>query len=124
MKAFINHYFKNIVDVFETISKDSIEEFLNILLMTYQQEKQIFIMSNGGSASTTSHFACDLNKNVCLKLDKKFKVICLNDNIPTIMAYANNINYEVIFQEQLSNFLNSPISFAPDTKSLCSACPM
>lgn len=106
MKTFINRYFKNLVGVFDIISEESIEEFFNILLIAYQQEKQIFIMGNGGSASTSSHFACDINKGVSQKLEKKFKVICLNDNVPTVMAYANDISYDVIFKEQLSNFLN------------------
>ena len=106
MKTFIDRYFNNLISVLDRISQESIEEFFNILLIAYRQEKQIFIMGNGGSASTSSHFACDINKGVSQKLEKKFKVICLNDNVPIVMAYANDISYDVIFKEQLSNFLN------------------
>ena len=38
-------------------------------------------------------------------MEKKFKVICLNDNIPTILAYANDLSYDKVFVEQLKNFL-------------------
>jgi D-sedoheptulose 7-phosphate isomerase len=62
-------------------------------------------MGNGGSASTASHFACDLNKGVSLNLANRFRVIPLTDNLPTIMAYANDLSYEEIFIEQLKNFL-------------------
>ena len=62
-------------------------------------------MGNGGSGSTASHFACDINKGSCFELNKKFKVICLNDNMPTILAYANDLSYDKIFVEQLKNFL-------------------
>ena len=62
-------------------------------------------MGNGGSASTASHFACDINKGVVNGLEKRFRVVCLSDNIPTILAYANDQAYDAIFVEQLANFL-------------------
>lgn len=40
-----------------------------------------------------------------MDIEKKFKVICLNDNIPTMLAYANDLSYEKVFVEQLKNFL-------------------
>ncbi len=71
----------------------------------YKNGKTIFIMGNGGSAATASHFACDMNKGVSLKLQKKFKVLCLNDNIPIMLAYANDISFNSIFIEQLKNYI-------------------
>ena len=62
-------------------------------------------MGNGGSGATASHFACDMNKEVSSGLDKRIQVICLNDNIPIISAYANDLSYDNIFTEQLKNFL-------------------
>jgi len=64
-------------------------------------------MGNGGSAATASHFVCDINKGVSLKLQKKFKVLCLNDNIPIMLAYANDISYDSVFIEQLKNFIGN-----------------
>jgi len=64
------------------------------------------LFGNGGSGSTASHFACDINKGVSYGHDKRFKVICLNDNIPTMLAYANDSSYDDIFIEQLKNFLS------------------
>ncbi|MGB2929389.1 MAG: SIS domain-containing protein, partial [Desulfobacterales bacterium] len=51
-----------------------------------------------------SHWACDINKGCGLGIDKKFKMICLNDSISTMLAYANDLSYEDIFIEQLKNF--------------------
>ena len=62
-------------------------------------------MGNGGSGSTASHIVCDLNKGACLKLDKKFRVVCLNDNVATTLAIANDIDYDSIFVEPLKNFM-------------------
>jgi len=63
-------------------------------------------MGNGGSGATASHFACDMNKGACAGLPKRMKVICLNDNIPTLLAYANDTSYDDVFVEQLRNFLS------------------
>ena len=58
----------------------------------------------GGSASTASHFACDINKGVSYGLEKRFKIIPLTDNFATITAYSNDVGYEDVFVEQLKNF--------------------
>jgi D-sedoheptulose 7-phosphate isomerase len=92
---------KTVLDGFET---ERFTDLIQALLAAYEDEKQIFIMGNGGSGSTASHFVCDLNKGCCLDLGKKFKVICLNDNLPSLLAYANDISYDAVFVEQLKNF--------------------
>lgn len=86
------------------IDQKEINSFVNVLINAYHNEKHIFVMGNGGSSATASHFACDINKGVGLGLKKRFKVICLNDNIATIMAYSNDLSYDDIFVEQLKNF--------------------
>ncbi len=92
---------KTVLDSFET---DRFTKLMEALLAAYEDENTIFIMGNGGSGSTASHFVCDLNKGCCLDLVKKFKVMCLNDNLPSLMAYANDISYESVFVEPLKNF--------------------
>jgi len=64
-------------------------------------------MGNGGSASTASHFACDLGKGLSLPGKKRFKALALCDNIPTMTAYANDCSYEDIFSEQLKNIVEA-----------------
>ena len=83
----------------------AVEEVLHLLEQAYHDDRQVFIMGNGGSASTASHVACDLNKNVCAGLERRYRVICLNDNLPMMMAYANDLSYEDIFVEPMKNFL-------------------
>ena len=93
-----------LLDGFDT---EAFDRIVNSTLDAYSDETAIFIMGNGGSAATASHFACDINKGCCLDLDKKFKVICLNDNIPTLLAYANDLDYASVFVESLKNFFRS-----------------
>ncbi len=102
----INNYLTRLQDTISNLDRSEIENFINLLLRKRDEGKQIFIMGNGGSASTASHFYCDYNKGLSYQYEKKFKFICLNDNIPSMLAYANDVNYEDIFVEQLKNLLN------------------
>jgi D-sedoheptulose 7-phosphate isomerase len=106
-QQFTEQYIKDLKKVLDTFPHDKFKEIAKILITAYNANKQIFIMGNGGSGATASHFVCDINKGCCLELEKKFRVICLNDNMPSILAYANDISYQNIFIEQLKNFLQS-----------------
>ena len=64
----------------------------------------IFVAGNGGSASTASHFACDMVKGASYKRDKRFKIMALTDNLATITAYSNDVGYDCVFVEQMKNF--------------------
>jgi D-sedoheptulose 7-phosphate isomerase len=66
--------------------------------------RRIFVCGNGGSASTASHFACDMVKGASYGRDERFRIMALTDQLPTITAYANDVSYDCIFAEQLKNF--------------------
>jgi D-sedoheptulose 7-phosphate isomerase len=106
IKEGIDGYLKNVVRVLESIDKDKITKFVGLMLETYEKNATIYVFGNGGSAATASHFCGDIVKGVSYGLDKRFKVVCLNDNIPALMAIANDISYDAIFIEQLKNFLH------------------
>lgn len=92
-----------------TLDKISIVEInsaLNEIIDAYEREGNIYIFGNGGSAATSSHYANDFNKGISEFTEKKFRFICLNDNVPTIMAVANDIGYEEIFRFQLKGKLS------------------
>ena len=77
-----------------------------LMINALKNGKTIFWCGNGGSAATASHFACDINKGVSFGLDKRFRVIALTDNLATITAYSNDVDYDSVFLEQLINFYN------------------
>lgn len=104
---FANVYFEALKGLMDMIPGGKIDLLCDRLLEAYHGGKQVFIMGNGGSATTASHFAQDVNKGVSVGLDKRFRVICLNDNLSIIMAYANDVAYEEIFVEQIRNFLQA-----------------
>lgn len=99
----ISAYFERLKNTIDQIDKSELNNLMNVLVEAKETGKQIFIMGNGGSSATASHYVCDFNKGVSLGQEKKFKFICLNDNIPSLMAYANDLSFEDIFVEQLKN---------------------
>ena len=105
--ADINNYFDRLKNAIDHIDRSEINTFINVLLKARDEGRHIFIMGNGGSASTASHFVCDFNKGASYGYDcNRFKFTCLNDNCATMMAYANDVGYENIFVEPLKNFLH------------------
>ncbi|MBN2372471.1 SIS domain-containing protein [bacterium] len=102
---FSRSYLTELKDLIDRFQHEQFERVLDCLLDAYENGNNIFVMGNGGSGSTASHLACDINKGACFGLDKRFRVICLNDNIPTMLAYANDLSYQDVFVEQLKNFL-------------------
>ncbi len=104
MIIFSDSYIKELKEVLDNFPHDQFERFIEAMMDAYDQEKRIFVMGNGGSASTASHWVCDINKGCSLHKEKKFKMICLNDSISTMLAYANDLSFEDVFVEQLKNF--------------------
>ncbi len=100
-KSEIKEYIESEIAVLRTLDVETLNEVLNLLEQTLENEKMIYIMGNGGSAATASHFQNDFNKGVSEYTEKKFRFLCLNDNVPTVMAIANDIGYEEIFRFQL-----------------------
>lgn len=103
----INDYCNKLKRTIDAIDKKEINHFAETLLRHYEIQSQIFIFGNGGSGATASHSVCDFNKGVCLNLEKRFRFVCLNDNMATILAYGNDDSYDDIFYLQLKNVLTA-----------------
>ena len=89
----------------QAISLPDLEAVLQILEEVYRNGHRIFIMGNGGSAATASHFALDLAKNTIMPGVPRLKAISLTDHVPLITAWSNDTAYEHIFAEQLANMI-------------------
>ncbi|MCK9351777.1 MAG: SIS domain-containing protein [Candidatus Pacebacteria bacterium] len=105
-KTQINNYLVRVAETTNKLNRDEINALAHEIYETYKNDKNIFIFGNGGSASTSSHLACDLNKGISYGKHKKFHAHSLTDNIATITAYSNDLSYDDVFIEQLKNFLN------------------
>lgn len=101
----INRYFDELEQMMRAISMTHLEKILLLLEEAYYNGRRIFIMGNGGSAATASHFALDLAKNTITAGAPRLKAISLTDHVPLITAWSNDTAYEHIFAEQLANMI-------------------
>lgn len=98
-------YLKELSRVSMEINPLEFEDLVSELKSAYDRGSSIFICGNGGSASTAAHFTCDLKKMAAPENGKRFRIHCLNDNVPMMLAYANDMSYEDIFIEQVRGIL-------------------
>tara|TARA_A100001011_G_scaffold400139_1_gene512631 strand:+ start:1650 stop:2219 length:570 start_codon:yes stop_codon:yes gene_type:complete len=97
------NYLKAHKDLASRIDISSLEVAVDIIKNKFLDNKKIFTCGNGGSASTASHFITDWNKMINLATGKKFRGICLSDNMGLITAFANDFSYDDIFSGQLAS---------------------
>src|SRR5271169_4809769 len=101
---FPNLYRAALLQAIDAVDLDKVEQAIAILAQARDGNRRIFVCGNGGSASTASHFACDLVKGASFNRQKRFRIMALTDSLPTITAYSNDVSYECVFVEQLKNF--------------------
>lgn len=106
-KSYIRDYLALEIKVLNSLNVEAINETLCLLEDCLQQERNIYIFGNGGSSATASHFQNDFNKGVSEHTEKKFRFTCLNDNVSTMMAVANDIGFDEVFRFQLQGKIKS-----------------
>ncbi|HSG16524.1 MAG TPA: SIS domain-containing protein [Anaerolineae bacterium] len=101
----ISRYITDLKQTLDRLPHDPIQEAIMTLHEARLLKRQVFTLGNGGSASTASHFVCDLSKNTRESGWPDFRVIGLADNMANLSAYANDEGYEHVFSQQLANFV-------------------
>src|SRR6185503_18773626 len=102
----LRNYITALHQAIDLLPHSLIAEVIDILERARLQGRQVFIMGNGGSASTASHFVCDLAKNTRRDGLPHYRVIGLTDNMAIFSAYANDEGYESVFAKQLENLIS------------------
>jgi D-sedoheptulose 7-phosphate isomerase len=103
--TYIHRYIEDLKETLLRLPEDQIEQVVQTLHEARLNNRQVFIMGNGGSASTASHFVCDLGKNTRIKGVPNFRVMGLTDNMALFSALANDEGYENVFSQQLASFV-------------------
>lgn len=85
----------------KAIPVGDIDRVIELLYQAWQDGRRVFICGNGGSASTATHFTCDLVKSVASPDKRGLKAECLNDNLPLVLALVNDEGFDNLFSEQL-----------------------
>jgi len=103
----ITQYLENSISCLTLLkdSVDTIEQIFNLINKARTKKNRIYLIGNGGSSSTASHFVCDLNKTAKITGETRIRAFALNDNSPHVFAISNDIGFYAVFEEQLKNFL-------------------
>ena len=104
--SLINEYLNETKKIHHLIDQDQFSLAIETIEKTINEGKNFFTMGNGGSAHTASHYITDWNKIINVALNIPVRGICLSDNTGIITAYANDVNYNHIFEGQLRSLLN------------------
>jgi D-sedoheptulose 7-phosphate isomerase len=102
----IQSYIDDLSSVLQALDTQAIARTIDALADAYLRGATVFMIGNGGSAATASHFACDLAKGVQPSGGHRFRAMALTDNVPLLTAWANDTSYERVFAEQLDNLIN------------------
>ena len=103
----VQTYVQELQETLSRLPLDDIRDVIAVLHYARLNDKQVFLMGNGGSAATASHFACDLSKGTIMPNMPRFRVIALTDNVALLSSYANDYGYEHVFAEQLSSLVQT-----------------
>jgi D-sedoheptulose 7-phosphate isomerase len=111
VKTQAQNYLDDLRSVSQLINLQEFQQITQVIMDAYIHEKTVYIVGNGGSASTASHMACDLGKgtlkNVYDPDEKRFRVVALGDNVATITAFSNDLSYDEMFAQQLHNLIRA-----------------
>ena len=99
-----DEYLSEVSKIASDLDRGEIDKAISILYGAWNSDNQVFVIGNGGSASTSTHFACDLNKWVSDGAERKFRAFALVDNIPLMSALTNDNGWGDVYAEQLRNF--------------------
>jgi D-sedoheptulose 7-phosphate isomerase len=104
MQSWITDYLQAQKRALDSIPANAVAGLIELLGTAWQEDRQIFVAGNGGSAANASHFATDLGKGASDKLKRRFRVLSLNDNVSWMTALGNDYSYDEVFVGQLRNY--------------------
>ena len=99
-------YTTRVSELLRNTNQEGIRNLLIAMKNTMANQGTIFVIGNGGSASTASHFSNDL-RIIAQRRGVMIKVFSLTDNSASITAIGNDIKFSEIFKSQLNGILNN-----------------
>ncbi len=106
-RQFINQFLSEMKGIVDELDRDKIDQIIEAIYETWNRGGRMYLMGNGGSASTASHMVNDFGKCTAFPGKKRFKVIGLTDNPALITALVNDNGFDNLYSEQLLNFIES-----------------
>src|SRR3982751_3844 len=103
MQDYIKTYIDRQQETLAQLPVDKVAEITHLFKKALDEDRQVFVFGNGGSAANASHFITDLGKGSSDKTYKRFRCLSLNDNVSWMTAIGNDYSYEEVFSRQLMN---------------------
>src|SRR3954462_7659258 len=107
MKNYVEKYLQDQKSAVDSIPVNEVAKLIEKFREALDEDRQIFVFGNGGSAANASHFITDLGKSASDKTYRRFRCLSLNDNVSWMTAIGNDYKYEDIFTRQLENYARS-----------------
>ena len=102
--TFAEQYKNELVAAIDEIDLEQVHQAIELFKDARANGRHVFVCGNGGSASTASHFTCDMVKGASFNRETRFRIMALTDSLATMTAYSNDVSYDCVFVEQLKNF--------------------
>jgi len=100
----IDQYVEEMEHALHQLSRSAIRQVVDVVFEAWKRRSTIYLIGNGGSASTASHMMNDLAKFTYCEGKAPVRAVALSDNVPLITAFANDVAYDEIFAAQLKVF--------------------
>jgi histidinol-phosphate phosphatase family protein len=85
----------------QEVDESQLAACLELLWEAWEGDRTVFIIGNGGSASTASHMATDLGKQTQIPGRRPLRAHSLTDNVELITAIGNDTDFSRVYAEQL-----------------------
>ncbi|MBO9639426.1 MAG: SIS domain-containing protein [Siphonobacter aquaeclarae] len=104
MQHYLSAYLRQQKAALDSISVEQVETIIRKFKKCWEEDRQVFVFGNGGSASNASHFVTDLGKSASDRMGRRFRVSSLNESISWITALGNDYAYDEVYRMQLHNY--------------------
>ncbi len=102
--AFAEEYRTQLLSTIASIDAEKVARAIEWFHQARAENRAIFVAGNGGSHATAAHFVCDMVKGASFGRESRFRIVALNESVPTLTAYSNDVDYAEATLEQLKNF--------------------
>ncbi|MBI1884943.1 MAG: SIS domain-containing protein [Chloroflexi bacterium] len=107
VETLIDSYLQTLAGVALGLPRDVLERAADLLYECWRREGTVFVIGNGGSASTATHLACDLAKGTIVPGRRRLRALSLADNVPLVSAWTNDGGFGGLFAEQLEPWISA-----------------
>jgi D-sedoheptulose 7-phosphate isomerase len=104
MRTWLSQYIEAQHRALDSVPLDAVERLVETVRTAWNEDRQIFVIGNGGNAASGSHFATDLGKGASDAVGRRFRIITLADNVAWLTAIGNDYCYDDVFVRPLENY--------------------